>query len=237
MARSNYYWIGCLPTIHTLNHTISSPSFSHRKCLIHRCPPVFAQSLPPLHLFFFFWPRRVACGILVPRPGIKPVSPALEKWSPTGPPPLHLIPSDALLFASYHRSGIWWVLLMCPKEIKLTFCSFLYISIWRGSNTLTQMEELQDFRHLWDWLADVQPFKETGLLERGWGITPRFYKSLVFFNSKSSACLCHRILVNSAKKIEHVSIWAQGRGTVFTGGIHSILLERRKTDIQSSFSV
>ena len=27
--------------------------------------------------FLFFWPRQAACGILVPRPGIKPVPPAL----------------------------------------------------------------------------------------------------------------------------------------------------------------
>ena len=29
----------------------------------------------------FFWPRLVAYGILVPRPGIKPVPPALEAQS------------------------------------------------------------------------------------------------------------------------------------------------------------
>ena len=29
----------------------------------------------------FFWPLHLACGILVPRPGIKPVSTALEAWS------------------------------------------------------------------------------------------------------------------------------------------------------------
>ena len=28
-------------------------------------------------LLFFFWPHHVACGILVPQPGIKPVPPAL----------------------------------------------------------------------------------------------------------------------------------------------------------------
>ena len=32
-------------------------------------------------LFFFFWPRHAACGILASRPGIKPVPPALEAWS------------------------------------------------------------------------------------------------------------------------------------------------------------
>ena len=31
--------------------------------------------------FFFFWPRFVACGILVPRPGIEPAPPALKAQS------------------------------------------------------------------------------------------------------------------------------------------------------------
>ena len=30
----------------------------------------------------FFWPHRAACGILVPRPGIKPVPSAVEAQSP-----------------------------------------------------------------------------------------------------------------------------------------------------------
>ena len=36
------------------------------------------------YFFFFliFWPHRAACGILVPRPGIKSAPPALEVWSP-----------------------------------------------------------------------------------------------------------------------------------------------------------
>ena len=31
-------------------------------------------------LYFFFWPRYVASGILVPQPGIKPVPPAMRAW-------------------------------------------------------------------------------------------------------------------------------------------------------------
>ena len=38
-----------------------------------------------LHIYvmlgFFFWLHPATCGILVPRPGIKPVPPALEAWS------------------------------------------------------------------------------------------------------------------------------------------------------------
>ena len=32
--------------------------------------------------FFFFWPRHVACGILVPQPGIEPGPSALKVQSP-----------------------------------------------------------------------------------------------------------------------------------------------------------
>ena len=38
-----------------------------------------------LKLFLFtylFWPHCAACGILVPQPGIEPVPPAVEGWSP-----------------------------------------------------------------------------------------------------------------------------------------------------------
>ena len=46
-------------------------------------------SIKLLHHVFFagwfvclFWPRHAARGILVPRPGIEPESPAAEAWSP-----------------------------------------------------------------------------------------------------------------------------------------------------------
>ena len=35
-----------------------------------------------MRYFILFWPHCMACGILVPRPGIKPVPPAVEAWSP-----------------------------------------------------------------------------------------------------------------------------------------------------------
>ena len=34
-----------------------------------------------LAIFFFFWPCPAACGILVPRAGIKPMPPAMEARS------------------------------------------------------------------------------------------------------------------------------------------------------------
>ena len=30
----------------------------------------------------FFWPYIMACGILVPRPGVEPASSAIKAWSP-----------------------------------------------------------------------------------------------------------------------------------------------------------
>ena len=33
-------------------------------------------------LWFFFWPRQAACGILVPQPGIEHAPLAVEAWSP-----------------------------------------------------------------------------------------------------------------------------------------------------------
>ena len=33
-------------------------------------------------LLFYFWLHHTTCGILIPQPGIKPVSPALEAQSP-----------------------------------------------------------------------------------------------------------------------------------------------------------
>ena len=33
------------------------------------------------NLFFIFWPRCAACAVLVPQPGIKPVTPAVETQS------------------------------------------------------------------------------------------------------------------------------------------------------------
>ena len=39
-----------------------------------------------VYLFIYFWPCLMAYGILVPRPGVKSMAPAVEAWSPTGPP-------------------------------------------------------------------------------------------------------------------------------------------------------
>ena len=54
--------------------TINSEPGSLQMC--HR----YRYSLSHSYFFFFFWPRHMACGILVPRPGIKP------RVLTTGPP-------------------------------------------------------------------------------------------------------------------------------------------------------
>ena len=51
------------------------------------CLKVFLLTRQPLSSYtglrepFFFLASRAACGILVPRPGIKPMPPAVEAWS------------------------------------------------------------------------------------------------------------------------------------------------------------
>ena len=42
---------------------------------------IFAIILKTLFFFFFLRLHCVACGLLVPQPGIEPVSPALGAWS------------------------------------------------------------------------------------------------------------------------------------------------------------
>ena len=45
---------------------------------------LFLDALFPdgMCLLFYFWLHHTTCGILIPQPGIKPVSPALEAQSP-----------------------------------------------------------------------------------------------------------------------------------------------------------
>ena len=51
--------------------------------------------------FFFFWPRHTACGILVPRPGMEPETPAVEAWSPN-----HWTSREVPLSLSWVQG--WW---------------------------------------------------------------------------------------------------------------------------------
>ena len=60
----------------------SSPQGSPSSYSISQLVPLLCF-LFVLHFFFFliFWPHQVACGILVPQPGIEPVPPAVEAQS------------------------------------------------------------------------------------------------------------------------------------------------------------
>ena len=46
----------------------------------------------------FFWPRSTACGILVPRPGMEPMPPAVEAQSPN-----HWTTREFPLFITFQR--------------------------------------------------------------------------------------------------------------------------------------
>ena len=61
--------------------SLSTTSFL--KLLPLTFPPISlaAPSTTLPMLFFFFWPSHMACGILVPRPGIEPTPPAVEERS------------------------------------------------------------------------------------------------------------------------------------------------------------
>ena len=62
----------------------------------------------------FFWLRHVACGILVPQPGIEPVPPAAEAQSPnrwTAREVPHLIfLTLKFIVLPYHDSGLAFVI-------------------------------------------------------------------------------------------------------------------------------
>ena len=55
-------------------------------------------------LLFCFWPHRVACGILVPSPGIEPGPPAVETWSPN-----HWTAREFPVILLIH-CWIWWLI-------------------------------------------------------------------------------------------------------------------------------
>ena len=54
--------------------------FSARGLSSHSLDCVFVEQ--KCLSFFFFWPHRVACGILVPQPGIEPGPSAVKARSP-----------------------------------------------------------------------------------------------------------------------------------------------------------
>ena len=73
--------------------SLRSPSLSFKTCFHFlliplTSPTLFSSFFPLLPLFltplpFFNWLCRIACGTLVPQPGVEPEPPAVEAWSPT----------------------------------------------------------------------------------------------------------------------------------------------------------
>ena len=60
-----------------VDHVWTAPSKNYDHSINH------STILGVFLLLLLFWPHCVACGILVPWPGIEPVPPALEAWSPS----------------------------------------------------------------------------------------------------------------------------------------------------------
>ena len=62
--------------------TVDEPTLTHHHPEFVVCVRVHSWScrLCGLLFFFFFWLCHAACGILVPRPGMEPVPPAVEAW-------------------------------------------------------------------------------------------------------------------------------------------------------------
>ena len=57
------------------HHTISEDEVI---ILLSACNSTVKEKIETYNLIFFFWPYRMASGILVSRPGIKPMPPAVE---------------------------------------------------------------------------------------------------------------------------------------------------------------
>ena len=93
-------------------------------------------------LFFFifkiftFWPDRAACGILVPRTRIEPVSPALEVWHlnhwTTREVPICLLMSHGQLSTSQGKVNVLFSLLFPPLlPFSKVFPSHSHVNRWK----------------------------------------------------------------------------------------------------------
>ena len=91
-----------------------------------------------LFFFFFIWLHRVACGILVPRPGIEPVPPAVEErsvnhWTPREAPVTHHWPCFCLPFPTpwlwLHKNGYYPALVDTPILLMQTDHQLVFVAL------------------------------------------------------------------------------------------------------------
>lgn len=92
----------------------------HEKTTVHTNQKIPILSPHIQNINFFFWPWNMACGILIPWPGIKPTYPTLGVWSLNHwtarkiPPILSFLPLSAhrwcltLLISNYFPPLIIW---------------------------------------------------------------------------------------------------------------------------------
>ena len=71
----------CAATPHSQLPKDLNPRASSLYTRVTNCPSFPRTGSVFLFVFLIVWPCRMACGILVPRPGIEPMPPALEAWS------------------------------------------------------------------------------------------------------------------------------------------------------------
>ena len=81
-------WKTCCGGIHATDHSFSTKMHLDSSDMVKWEVPILSMFYDFIYLCFnFIWPHQAACGILVPWPGIKPVSSVLECGvSTTGPP-------------------------------------------------------------------------------------------------------------------------------------------------------
>ena len=73
-----FRWFGGKDLVMVCSSAVSHLQFAVMKYMLSLC----FSWLPWLfYLFIFYLTAHVACGILVPRPGVEPMLPALVEWS------------------------------------------------------------------------------------------------------------------------------------------------------------
>ena len=107
--------------------------------LVHNGSAIFSQNLTVVFLlsffFFFFWLRYAACGILVPRPGIEPMAPAVEAWTLN-----HWTAKEVPSLPTFSLTSFQTVFHTVTRSVLLKGKSHSFICSWsmNGAATLCQ---------------------------------------------------------------------------------------------------